>query len=99
MPYCRDCKYHDWGGDYGSASCEAWYSHPDLAVKTKDHTGKEIILLSKKAEFICAGDAHKRTLYADKFLLNQNFACPYYKRQWWKFWIKEDIDGKDNQKK
>ena len=25
----------------------------------------------------------------DNFNLNKNFNCKYYKRKWWKFWIKD----------
>ena len=28
--------------------------------------------------------------YGGSFGANSNYNCEYYKRKWWKFWVKED---------
>jgi len=102
MLYCKNCHYHcsDYSDYRPGEYCGVFYEHPDLHYIQPDHTGRNRTVFTDKAIFICTGDmdATKRNIEV-KFLLNKNFDCTFYKRKWWKFWVKEDIDGKGNQKK
>jgi hypothetical protein len=89
--YCSNCKFEcGWGDEYSSPYCNAWFCHPDLAIIERDPRGRTRYILTAKAQLLCGMNEGLRDVYAHKFKLNDDFDCPYYKRKWWKFWVKEE---------
>ncbi len=52
-----------------------------------------IIGIEDKIKIICEVDGIEKTLRLTEWILKAfddlRFNCKYYKRKWWKFWIKE----------
>ena len=70
--YCKNCKYYRRETLTGNPYCGASKKY-----------GK---MLHSKDNFLEKSKSFREVWFADE--INKNNDCPYYKRKWWKFWIK-----------
>ena len=72
--YCKNCKHwYEWRGVY--------------EIINDDFCDYKIFHKNKKASEI-TGQERGSFENIDAYKTNKNNTCPYYKRRWWKFWVR-----------
>ena len=99
MHYCSNCKWFDkFNKAYDTLGCSyITYFNPKFSKKGIDHKGgKCYYLYDKKLIKIILNsyglDEKKYFNYWENGLkdcnFNEKYDCIYYKRKWWKFWVR-----------
>ena len=79
--YCNNCKFD--GGMNNIVSCWRWCENKEaMNDKYEKIFGKQ-----SKSRYTGFGEDHEYPII--KTELNLDGKCKYYKRKWWKFWVKQ----------
>ena len=92
--FCKNCRNYTWLGDYGIGNyCDIVntdiVSNPvidKVGEKSWELDEKKIMEVLKKE--LTDKNYWDIMRWVEECNLNNNFDCKYYKRKWWKFWLK-----------
>lgn len=88
--YCKNCKYYSVCLD---GCIVGTYHGSDYFTEIYiNHKGKKDYKWKNKDEFDKLKEETNSSTYCDGTIgccnFNKKYNCKYYKRKWWKFWIK-----------
>ena len=90
--YCKNCKWYQ--KYYSELYCTTTgcfvlqQGNPFFYKKNLDFEGNIIYIPKNSRLRNKIIDEYNIKNVKDATKLNQNFNCPFYKRKWWKFWVK-----------
>ena len=99
LVYCKNCKWSYWkychvgGSPHFTKKTKKFiktendWQHEDELIKELKKVGFDIDKEFEPYCDYCLLNIHLSTL--ENQPLNKNNNCKYYKRKWWKFWIKK----------